>query len=72
MNSPNPEPTIQTLFPDLTPEEAKRAEENIEEYLALVVRVYTRISREPQALAELRALLYAGDEVQDTTLTAQP
>jgi hypothetical protein len=72
MNSPNPEPNIQSLFPDLTPDESRRAEENIDEYLGLVVRIYTRISQDPASLAELRSLLYSADEAQDDPLTTQP
>jgi hypothetical protein len=70
MNTPSTEPNIQTLFPSLTPEEARRTEENIEAYLALVIRVYSRISQNPQSLAELRAALSSADEfVSDEALT---
>ena len=30
------------------------AEENIEQYLAVVIRIYNRISADPEALAKLR------------------
>jgi hypothetical protein len=53
------EPTIKSLFPTLTDAEAREAEENVAAYLALVIRVYKRISQDPQALAELREALYA-------------
>jgi hypothetical protein len=68
-----PEPTIRNLFPSLTPEEATRAEENIEAYLALVIRVYTRISQDPQALAGLRAASHSPHEpIPEDALTVQP
>jgi hypothetical protein len=73
MNTPSPEPTIQSLFPSFTPEEYRRAEENIEVYLGLVIRVYRRISQDPQALAELRAALYsAPEDFPESTLTVWP
>jgi hypothetical protein len=73
MNMPAPQPTIQDLFPTLTPDEVKRVEENLDAYLALVIRVYTRISQDPQALAELRAALYAGNKnIEKSPLTIQP
>jgi hypothetical protein len=45
---------IKSLFPSLTEEQSKEAEENIEQYLAVVIRIYQRVSRDPEALAELR------------------
>ena len=53
--------SIGQLYPELTPEEAKRAEENLESYLGLVIRVYRRISQDPVQLAALRAALYEND-----------
>lgn len=44
-------PTIAELFPNLTPEELKEAEENLDQYLKLVLRIFERIEPEtnPQA-----------------------
>ena len=70
MSTSSPEPSIQALLPSLTPEDARRAEENVEAYLALVIRVYSRIRQDPQALAELRAALRKSDAfMSDETLT---
>jgi len=53
----NLQPTISDLFPGLELEQAGRADQNIEAYLALVVRVYSRIKQDPKALAALRRAL---------------
>jgi hypothetical protein len=34
-------PAIHDLYPDLTPDELKQAEENIDRYLSLVLRITT-------------------------------
>lgn len=39
-------PTLAELYPHLTPEEQKEAEENIMRYLEVVLRIYNRISLE--------------------------
>jgi hypothetical protein len=57
MITPASQPAIQSLYPDLSLQELRRAEENLEGYLALVIRIYTRISQDPNSLAELRAAL---------------
>jgi hypothetical protein len=49
-----PDNDIRLLFPCLSEEQSKEAEDNIEQYLAVVIRIYNRISRDPEALAELR------------------
>jgi hypothetical protein len=56
MTTPD-EPTIKSLFPALSDADAREAEENLAAYLALVIRVYQRISQDPQALAELQKSL---------------
>ena len=47
----NPSPTIQDLFPGLTEKELTEAEDNLERYLALVLRIFERIEANavPQA-----------------------
>lgn len=44
-------PTIQDLYPDLTEKELAQAEDNLERYLALVLRIFERAELEsaPQA-----------------------
>ena len=49
-----PDNEVSSLFPSLTVGQSKQAEENIEQYLAVVIRIYQRISRDPEALAALR------------------
>jgi hypothetical protein len=57
-----PDSNTRSLFPSLTEEQSKQAEENIEQYLTVVIRIYNRISRDSEALAELRReLQQSGD-----------
>ena len=51
--------TMKQLYPQLPDGELKIVEENLEQYLAVVIRIYQRISLDPEALAELRADLQA-------------
>ena len=39
----NPTPTIGELFPRLTEQELKEAEENLERYLVIVLRIFERV-----------------------------
>lgn len=39
-------PTIAELYPHLTPEEQREAEENLTRYLEVVLQIYNRISLE--------------------------
>lgn len=48
------EVSIGNLYPELNEQQLKEAEENLEGYLAVVIRIYQRISTDPIALAELR------------------
>ncbi len=50
-------PTIEDLYPDLSPEEREEAKENLRRYLDLVRRIYERLKREgklDEALTEIR------------------
>ncbi len=49
-------PTLRDLLPDLTGERLARAEDNLEQYLGLVIRIYERIQSDPAAYAEFRRL----------------
>ena len=51
-----PVPTIRDLYPDFTAEQLAVAEDNIEQYLTLVLRIYERIQSEPESYARFRAL----------------
>lgn len=47
-------PTIKELFPFLNPEELKEAEENLDLYLKLVLRILERMESNPQVVALTR------------------
>jgi len=61
-----PQPTIQSLFPKLTPEEAKQAQADLEAYLSVVIRVYRRMSLDSATLAGLRAAMAKVSTPQDS------
>ena len=48
--------TIRDLYPHLADEELQVAEENLERYLELELRVYERILGDPEAYAHFKAL----------------
>ena len=48
--------TIRDLYPCLTDEQLKEAEENLERYLELALRMYDRIRSDPEAYSQFRAL----------------
>ena len=49
-------PTIEELYPDLSPEDCVIAEQNLMRYVALIVRMQERIASDPDALAQLHQL----------------
>lgn len=51
-----PERTIGDLYPELEPAHQKEAEENLDRYAALVLRIYERLRAEMDAEAALRRL----------------
>jgi hypothetical protein len=51
-----PAPTIRDLYPDFTDEQLAVAEDNLEQYLMLVLRIYERIQGEPESYARFHAL----------------
>jgi hypothetical protein len=53
---PPKRPTIEDLYPELSPEEQEEAERNLRAYLELVVRIFERIRRQPGGEAILRQL----------------
>jgi hypothetical protein len=52
----SPEITLRGLFPDLTEADLSKAEANLDEYLALAFRIWTRLQVDPEALAAFEAL----------------
>lgn len=53
---PPKRPTIEDLYPELSPEEQEEAERNLRAYLELVVRIFERIRQQPGGEAILRQL----------------
>jgi hypothetical protein len=49
-------PTIRDLYPDMGEDRQRAAEENLERYLELMLRIYQRIREDPEAYAQFRAL----------------
>jgi hypothetical protein len=55
-NNSKREPSLAELYPNLTPEELVKAEENLDRYLQIVLRIYKRIKADPEEYARFRAL----------------
>lgn len=53
-DDPETPPTIETLYPELTPEERAEAEDTLTQYAALLVRIVERRSAEREWTAEQR------------------
>ena len=49
-------PTIRDLYPHFTEQQLAEAEDNLERYLTLVLRIYERIQADPASYAHFRAL----------------
>lgn len=56
MNGESP-PTIRDLYPQLDENQLREAEENLDRYLELTLRIYERIRNDPQAWAEFAVLI---------------
>ena len=54
-----PDITIRNLYPHFNEEQLKEAEESIELYIELVLRIYDRIRSDPPNYADFRALTEA-------------
>jgi hypothetical protein len=48
--------TIGDLFPELTEEQQREAAENLDRYMAVVLRIYERIRHDPEAYQRFRTL----------------
>lgn len=53
-NSAQPELTIKDVYPELSAEEQKVAEENLERYLEVVMRIFERINSSPGLLTDMK------------------
>ena len=49
-------PTIEDLYPELSPEQLEEAEQNLRAYLELVVRIFERVRKEPGGEELIQAL----------------
>lgn len=56
----NRAPTIGELYPELSEEQLKVAEENMLQYIELSLRMYERIRSDPKAYAQFKALTSSG------------
>ena len=56
--------SIADLYPDLTPDQRQVAQENIDRYLQLILRIQKRLENDPQALAAAEAIVDA-EETDD-------
>ena len=64
-----PIPTMRDLYPNLAETDLAIAEQNLEQYLLLVWRIYERISADPEAYARFRALK---ERVNEVCLSVSP
>jgi hypothetical protein len=57
-NLPNPQKgrTLRQIYPNFTDSQAKEADENLRQYVALALRVFERIEHDPEAWARFEAL----------------
>jgi hypothetical protein len=60
MNDPlsiqHPAPPINEVYPRSTEEELKEAQDTLDRYLALIVRIYERVEADPTAYAQFKTL----------------
>ena len=48
--------TLRGLYPDLSDDERAAADESLDRYVALILRIYERIREDPDAYARFKAL----------------
>lgn len=60
--------SLAELSPGQTPGSYVEAQENVDRYLALIIRIYDRIIADPEAHAKLRAELKRQKDAIDTDL----
>ena len=53
---PQGDTTIRDLFPNLSDGQLNEAEENLDRYLELALRIYERLRQDPAAYAQFKAL----------------
>ena len=57
--------SVRDLYPHLNDEQLKEAEENLERYLELALRIYDRIRQDPDAYARFKTLTARGEDRYD-------
>ena len=60
MEEPRQKLTIHDLYPDQSEDWLKEAEENLERYLELVLRIYQRLREDPEDSSQFQALTASG------------
>jgi hypothetical protein len=55
-HSNKPSPHIADLYPDLNEEELLEAEENLDRYLELALRIFSRVKSNPEEYARFKSL----------------
>lgn len=67
------DPTIADLYPHFNEAQRVEAEENLERYLELALRIYERIQADPEAASHLRALTpSSGNPTMNSDRSIQP
>jgi hypothetical protein len=60
MEENKPASTLRDLYPTLTDEQLREAEENLDQYLNLAWRIYDRLISDPETYAQWRTLIGTG------------
>ncbi|MDA2938742.1 hypothetical protein MYX75_10835 [Acidobacteria bacterium AH-259-A15] len=71
-NNPNKEITIRDLYPQLDEEQLKEAEENLDRYIELALRMYERIRLDPEAYRQFKALTAQRDAAMMRNTRSKP
>jgi len=72
MRTPESQSNISALYPELSVAEAWEAADNMRAYIAVIIRIYKRVSADPEAVATLREDLAAlTDPTTSSTLQAE-
>lgn len=63
---------IKDLYPHLNDEQLKEAEQNLDEYLEIVLRIYDRILSDPKAYRRFKSLTAARKDHYDIERKVEP
>ena len=67
-----PDESLRTLFPSFSDAQLARAEDNLDLYLQLVVRMYNRIAADPEAYAHFKTLTVSEPYVSIRAMRSKP